>query len=654
MEEEQLQDFRRRWRKEIEHSCRSKERRELRRDKRLKVERGEPSSGAEGPGGAWAPASRQEAPGADEEKNSGGRALRSAPGAGGAARFSQRCAKGMKDLLPEAAGPSRSAGSCSENSKGLVGSQRCESPDFCEAVQKSADLQKEASSGGRKVDYFYLAESLLEGRTSPLRDRIEVENSRRRRGRDLDKKLLEQERNSESRHQRPNKENLLDLLIQDLNEINEIPFFDVQLPYELALSIFQYLGRRELGRCAQVSKLWKVLAEDEVLWYRLCQQEGFLANADISDYTSWKAVLRDHRQTESTLRTNWKNRVGAVSQLQYELGKILCDAHSSDGLVIAGYTSGAVRLWDFRSWDGSSSYLESTHSAVAEPGIRPQVSLVRVGGALAVAAYEDGTLDVWSPELGQEPVHHYQHNRKLQAIALEPEGAAVATASGFQVRVESPNEKGYWQTSSQSELQKKVNFLQLVPDLGRHPIAIAAAEDTVYLLQAEEEVKTLHSIYGHPVTCLDASANQVAFGVRSFGWLMNDGNKVHVYSLQSGQLLMTLGNSTAEFTCLNLRDSPPHLLVTGNKDRRHPVRHIRFGAHTLVTANIPDEKNPRGASIMDDDLTAHRRHRGIIYVYDFSVDRSAPDHVLPICRSSYVESIGYSYNIGLTVPYDHI
>ncbi|XP_064424326.1 F-box/WD repeat-containing protein 8 isoform X3 [Latimeria chalumnae] len=642
MEEEQLQDFRRRWRKEIEHSCRSKERRELRRDKRLKVERGEPSSGAEGPGGAWAPASRQEAPGADEEKNSGGRALRSAPGAGGAARFSQRCAKGMKDLLPEAAGPSRSAGSCSENSKGLVGSQRCESPDFCEAVQKSADLQKEASSGGRKVDYFYLAESLLEGRTSPLRDRIEVENSRRRRGRDLDKKLLEQERNSESRHQRPNKENLLDLLIQDLNEINEIPFFDVQLPYELALSIFQYLGRRELGRCAQVSKLWKVLAEDEVLWYRLCQQEGFLANADISDYTSWKAVLRDHRQTESTLRTNWKNRVGAVSQLQYELGKILCDAHSSDGLVIAGYTSGAVRLWDFRSWDGSSSYLESTHSAVAEPGIRPQVSLVRVGGALAVAAYEDGTLDVWSPELGQEPVHHYQHNRKLQAIALEPEGAAVATASGFQVRVESPNEKGYWQTSSQSELQKKV----------------------------------------------------------------------HVYSLQSGQLLMTLGNSTAEFTCLNLRDSPPHLLVTGNKDRRvrvydlrssralvslyshqlgvsevqmdewkivsggeeglvcvwdqrmaaklwemharHPVRHIRFGAHTLVTANIPDEKNPRGASIMDDDLTAHRRHRGIIYVYDFSVDRSAPDHVLPICRSSYVESIGYSYNIGLTVPYDHI
>lgn len=31
-----------------------------------------------------------------------------------------------------------------------------------------------------------------------------------------------------------------------------------------------------------------------------------------------------------------QNRIGAVSQLQYELGKILCDVHSCDGVVIAG------------------------------------------------------------------------------------------------------------------------------------------------------------------------------------------------------------------------------------------------------------------------------------------------------------------------------
>ncbi|KAJ8286028.1 hypothetical protein GJAV_G00033690 [Gymnothorax javanicus] len=87
---------------------------------------------------------------------------------------------------------------------------------------------------------------------------------------------------------------------------------------------------------------------------------------------------------------------------------------------------------------------------------------------------------------------------------------------------------------------------------------------------------------------------------------------------------------------------------------RHPVRHVQFGLSSLVTANIPDEKSPRGACITDDDLTAHRRHRGIISLYDFSVDTTAPDHILPICRSSYTESSGYNYNIGLAMPYDAI
>ncbi|XP_031426061.1 F-box/WD repeat-containing protein 8 [Clupea harengus] len=200
-------------------------------------------------------------------------------------------------------------------------------------------------------------------------------------------------------------------------------------------------------------------------------------------------------------------------------------------------------------------------------------------------------------------------------------------------------------------------------------------------------------------------------GVKSCGWAMNDGgNKIQVYSLETGKLAATVGNSAGDFTCINLRDGPPNLLVCGNKDRRvrvfdlrsglsvaslyahhlgvtavqgdewklvsgggeglvcvwemrmaaklwemhnrHPVRHIWFDASTLVTANIPDEKSPRGACITDDDLTAHRRHRGVISLYDFSEDATVQDNVLPICRSNYVEESGYNYNIGLSMPYD--
>ncbi|XP_060105965.1 F-box/WD repeat-containing protein 8 [Heteronotia binoei] len=507
------------------------------------------------------------------------------------------------------------------------------------------------------------------------------------------------------------KEDFLGQLIQDLNEINEVPFFDIQLPYELALKIFRFLGKTELGRCAQVSRAWKILAEDQVLWFRLCQQEGYMPDHRISDSPCWKATLQECREKEQALRTNWKNRIGAVSQLQYELGKVLCDVHSCDGVAIAGYTSGDVKLWDTRTWDYTAPVLEPAHD-LAEPGPRPHASFVRINSSLAMAAYEDGVVKVWSLMIGREPIHHYQHNQKIQAVALSPEGATVATASAFQVKVESANDKGYWETVADFEIQKLVNSLHLVPKVTRCPVAVAAVDEAVYLLKAGEPTKILHSVYGQPITCLDVSANEVAFGVKGFSWLINETNKVLLYNLETGRCITQLGSSLGDFSCVNLQDSPPCMLVAGNKDRRvrvydlrrsnpvcslyghqlgisavqmddwkvvsggedglvcvwdqrmgtklwemharHPVRHIWFNSHSLITANIPNEKTPRGASIMDDDLTAHRRHRGIIYAYEFSVDQLAAESVLPICRSSYSETTGYNYNIGLAVPYDNI
>lgn len=49
-----------------------------------------------------------------------------------------------------------------------------------------------------------------------------------------------------------------------------------------------------------------MISEDEVLWYRLCQQEGHLTQSSISDYTCWKLILQECRAKEHMLRTNWK------------------------------------------------------------------------------------------------------------------------------------------------------------------------------------------------------------------------------------------------------------------------------------------------------------------------------------------------------------
>ncbi|XP_038008340.1 F-box/WD repeat-containing protein 8 isoform X2 [Motacilla alba alba] len=402
-----------------------------------------------------------------------------------------------------------------------------------------------------------------------------------------------------------------------------------------------------------VSRTWKILAEDEVLWYRLCQEEGYLLDMSISDHSCWKLALKNCRAREHMLKTNWKNRVGAVSQLHYEPGRVLCDVHCCDGVVMAGYSSGEVRLWDTRTWDYAAPVLAAVPGPAGAAAL-PHVSFVRINSSLAVAAHEDGTVSVWSLLLGREPIHHFQHNQHIQALALAPGGAAVATASGFQVRVESPDDRGFWQTPGTFEIQKLVNFLNLVPDVTGGPVAVAAAEDIVYLLKAEAPGRILHSVYGQPVTCLDVAAHEAAFGIKTFGWLLNEPNQILLYNLETNQCVTKVGNSIGDFSCVNLHSSPPNMLVAGNKDRRHPVRHVWFDSHSLITANIPEEKNPRGSSITEDDPSLHRKYRGVIYSYDFSVDQLAVDSVLPICRSSYDEVSGYNYNIGLAVPYDSI
>lgn len=588
------------------------------------------------------------------------------------------------------------------------------SKDSSSLHQSTSFWEKQSSSSQQtqptpkdQPQYLSIAEGLLDGRSSPLLDRIEQERTRRKRA------PRSEALNTDAPPKKVNKcPKLLEQFLQDLNEVNDIPFFDVELPYELALKIFHFLGRTDLGRCAQVSKSWKVLAEDEVLWHRLCLEEGYHNGASISDSPCWKSTLRDCRNTESVVKSNWKNRVGSIRHLQYELGKVLCDVSSCAGLVIAGYTSGDVRLWDTLHWD--KSYLHPTHS-IRDETPAPYVSHVRVNKTVATAAYENGCVDVWSTETGLEPIHQYQHVQRVHALDLSPDSPAVASASGPDVRVDAPDERGYWRSQCLVQLPKPVDGILVVPGRRDFPLVTAWADESVYVLDSrwneEQEPRVLHSVYGHPVTCVDVSPGRAALGIKSCGWGMNDGgNKIQVYSLETSQCELTVGNSAGDFTCVNLRDSHPHLLVCGNKDRRvrvfdlrtgssvvslyahhmgvttvqaddwkivsgggeglvsvwemrigaklwemhnrHPVRHIRFNTSTLVTANVPDEKSPRGACITDDDLTAHRRYRGLISHYDFSVDSSTPDHVLPICRSNYTESSGYNYNIGLVMPYD--
>ncbi|PVF98923.1 WD40 repeat-like protein [Serendipita vermifera] len=63
----------------------------------------------------------------------------------------------------------------------------------------------------------------------------------------------------------------LSLLSQELENIIRIDPFTV-LPEEISLRILKYLDAISLGRAAQVSRRWRQLADDDVLWRSICEQ----------------------------------------------------------------------------------------------------------------------------------------------------------------------------------------------------------------------------------------------------------------------------------------------------------------------------------------------------------------------------------------------
>jgi len=56
--------------------------------------------------------------------------------------------------------------------------------------------------------------------------------------------------------------------LEDLNRIDFIAY----IPKELSLHILSYLDATSLCRAAQVSKSWKLLADDDQVWHKLCEQ----------------------------------------------------------------------------------------------------------------------------------------------------------------------------------------------------------------------------------------------------------------------------------------------------------------------------------------------------------------------------------------------
>ncbi|KAB0369932.1 hypothetical protein FD755_017894 [Muntiacus reevesi] len=351
-----------------------------------------------------------------------------------------------------------------------------------------------------------------------------------------------------------------------------------------------------------VSKTWKVIAEDEVLWYRLCQQEGHLPESSISDYSCWKLVFQECRAKEHMLRTNWK--VGSGQ-----------------------YTSGDVRVWDTRTWDYTAPFLESEFEE-DEPGMQPYVSFVRINSSLAVAAYEDGNA---RHKAGQAIL---KLGKKSLIISMAIISYTTSHAPNFHYIVKSEPPKSICLKVGTMRYFRINSALGYVLDEVHLPYL---GSNAVYVILHRDTYRTVHLVYFHTHVSYHMSLRIQLLMIHkcAAGFRLNI-RKPYRYA-----------RGTSLFS-----NSHGLTLTSVPMCSRHPVRHISFNSHSLITAHVPYERVVRSADL--DNFATHRRHRGLIQAYAFAVDQLAFQSAVPICRSSCDAMPGYNYDLALAFPPDSI
>lgn len=218
---------------------------------------------------------------------------------------------------------------------------------------------------------------------------------------------------------------IIDELIRDIDETTDVPFFNVSLPREIALHIFDYLSINDIYSCLQVCKSWYSLLSDDLLWQNVYKQlnsdEIISTNVD-----NWKNRVKEAVLSDRQLIQNFKNHQCRTTKLTYRLGNVLTCANNDKATIVAGYSTGIIRTWsikDILNADVNTEEDEQLNTPdiiyeSADVNPNTELSIVESVGLLRndiYAVHEDGLVEIWTKDLGNKP----RFTQKLSSLPIK-------------------------------------------------------------------------------------------------------------------------------------------------------------------------------------------------------------------------------------------
>ncbi|CAF3931596.1 unnamed protein product [Adineta steineri] len=220
---------------------------------------------------------------------------------------------------------------------------------------------------------------------------------------------------------------LLDELIRDIDESTDVPFFNISLPRELALQIFENLSINDLYSCSQVCKSWYSLSCDELLWYNLYKHLKLEYSHKIPDNT-WKNHVKEAILSNQKLIQNFKNHQCRTTKLTHRLGIVLTCANNNQTTIVAGYSTGIIRTWPIEAIlnandtndddDNEQLNIPDIIYESTDTNVHTDISSVKSVGLLKndiYALHDDGLLEIWTKGIGKQP----RFTQQLTSLPLE-------------------------------------------------------------------------------------------------------------------------------------------------------------------------------------------------------------------------------------------
>ena len=292
---------------------------------------------------------------------------------------------------------------------------------------------------------------------------------------------------------------LLEELIRDIDESTDIPFFNISLPREIALKIFDYLSIEDLYSCLRVCKAWHSLSSDELLWYNLFKRLKLDQPKQQAPTENWKETVKLAIMSDQQLIQNFRNHQCRTTKLTYRVGVVLTCANNDSSTIVAGYSTGIIRTWPIQSILDLAEETEENEQCDTPDIIYessdsgPEIGLtgVKSVGLLKndiFAVHANGLLEVWTKEAGQQPRYTQDVTTSvLEHVVNDDYSLCTASRSKFYVWNFYPNESvpHFQELNFNSEFNDRILSF-CMSSSHSVPISIVAAARSLWCLSLSD------------------------------------------------------------------------------------------------------------------------------------------------------------------------